>query len=101
MDRDLSAGDILENPVIGSWLAALVVFGLKTIDGDDNIQPFIFAPFRRHNAESAGNDLRMNAARFDLGNQLFEFPVTDERIPTHQRHMERSMLVKESENTRD
>ena len=99
MDGDLCAGDVFEDAVVGGGFAACVVLGLEAVDGDGDGEPFEFLPMGRDDAEGAGDDLGVDAAAFDLGQEEFELAITDERVASYEGDVEGFVLVDEGEDS--
>jgi hypothetical protein len=77
------------------------VFGLKAIDGHHDVELFVPAPFRRDGAEGAGDDLGVDSAALDLGQEQLQFTIANEGIATDQGDVERLELVDEGEDAGD
>ena len=99
MNRDLGSGDILQDPLIGCRLAPLVMFRLQAIDGNHDIQTRQRIPMQRNLAEGAGHKLHVNATPLQLGQQFLQLAITHQRVASHQRHMQRAMLVDQAEGS--
>jgi hypothetical protein len=66
VNGDPTAFDVLKHALVGGRLSTLVVFWLKSIDGNHDVQPFILAPLRGNGTKSARDNLGVDAASFDL-----------------------------------
>ena len=98
MDRYLCACDVFEDAVVGGGFAALVVLGLEAVDRDDDIELLELFPLGGDDAEGAGDDLGVNSAALDLGQEEFELAITNERIAAYEGDVEGLVLVDEGED---
>jgi hypothetical protein len=77
------------------------VLGLKAVDGDYDIEKLEVCPVSGNGAEGAGDNLGVNAAAVELGQDGFEFPIANEGIAADEGYMEGLMLVDYTENVSD
>ena len=93
--------NIFEDALVGGWFASLVMLGLKTVDGHDDVELFELLPGFGDDAEGAGNDLGVHTAALDLGQKQFQFAVTNERVAANEGDVERLMLVNDGKHLCD
>jgi hypothetical protein len=101
VDGDSGVLDIFEDALVGGGLAAFVVFGLKAIDGYDDVELSKSLPVGGDDAEGAGDDLGVDAAGFDLGQEEFELTIADQRVAADQGDVQRLFFIQESEYVLD
>jgi hypothetical protein len=77
------------------------VFGLKTVDGDDDIEAFEVRPMGGNGAEGAGNDLGVDAATVKFGQDSLELAVADEGVSAYERDVEGLVLIDDTEDVFD
>ena len=77
MDRDTLVTDILKDAIVGCRCPPDIVFGLQAIDGYDYVQARQIRPGRTHPSEGTGNDLHMDSARQEQGNEQLKFAIPD------------------------
>src|SRR5260370_14640142 len=80
VDRYLRFRDVLQDAVVGRRCAAKVVLGLEAVDGDYDVEELEVCPVSGNGAEGAGDNLDVNAAAVELGQDGFEFPIANEGI---------------------
>src|SRR3954466_2765415 len=80
VNRDPLSRDIFQDSRIGGRLAANIVIGFKSVNGDDKIEARNLCPGARNLAECAGNKLHMDAALLEFGQQDFQFTEADQWI---------------------
>ena len=101
VDRDASVLDVGEDAFVGSGFSANVVFGLEAIDGDDHVEFAPTLPVFGDDAESAGNDLRMDVAAIEFREELLKLAVANEGIAADEGEVERPVLVDDGEYAGD
>ena len=101
VNGDLMPLDVLEDAFVGRRRAANVVFGLETIDRDDDLQPVQPLPLAWNGSNGAGHQLRVYASFGHLRQNLVEFPVPDQRLASDDRDMQRPEAIDEREESRD
>jgi hypothetical protein len=101
VDGDFGLSEVFEDALVGCGGAAEVVFGLEAVDRDDDIQAFEAGPVSGNGTEGAGDDLEMDAAAVDLGEQSFEFAEAHEGIAADERDVEGAMFVDEFKDVAD
>ena len=101
VDGDSGVLDIFEDALVGGGLAALVVLRVKSIDGYDDVKLSESLPVGGDDAESAGDDLGVDAASFDLGQEEFQFSMSDQRVAADKGDVQRFFFVQEIEYTLD
>src|SRR5690242_12665959 len=101
MDRDPVSFDVLENPLVGRGLAACVMVGLETVDGDNDIEPGEVIPVFRNGAKGAGDKLHVDATSVERGKDLLQFPIPNHRVAANERDMERAMTIHQVQNSLD
>jgi hypothetical protein len=69
------------------------MLGLEAVYGDYDVEELEVCPVSGNGAEGAGDDLNVNAAAIELGQDGFEFPVADEGIAADEGDVEGLMLV--------
>jgi hypothetical protein len=77
------------------------VFGLKAIDGYDDVELSESLPFGGDYAEGAGDDLGVDAACFDLGQEEFELSIADQGVAADQGDVEGFFFIQEIEHPLD
>lgn len=88
VDDDLLTFNVFQDTVISGRSAADIVLGCETVDGDDNGQVCQIGPFGRQGTEGAGDDLDVDAAGEQLGHELLQFTVANQRVPADDGEME-------------
>ena len=101
VDRNGRLRKILQYTLVSRRCAANIVFGLQPVYGDYDVEAFEVGPVRGNRAEGAGDDLGMNAAAVELGQDGFKFAISDEGVTADEGDMERFMLVDYAENVFD
>jgi len=101
VDRNGRLRKILQYTPVSRRCAANIVFGLQPVYGDYDVEAFEVGPVRGNRAEGAGDDLGMNAATVELGQDGFKFAISDEGVTADEGDMERFMLVDYAENIFD
>src|SRR5712664_3263196 len=89
MDCDPLIHDVLKNAIIGCRRSPEIVFRLQPIDGYDYVQTRLTRPSRTHGSEGAGNNLHMDSARQEQGNQQLQFAIPYQRIATDDGQVQR------------
>lgn len=92
---------ILQYTLVSRRCAANIVFGLQAVDGNYDVEALEVGPVSGNGAEGAGDDLGMNAAAVELGQDGFEFAIPDEGVAADERYVERLMLVDYAEDVFD
>jgi hypothetical protein len=77
------------------------VFGLQAVDGDYDVEALEGGPVSGNGAEGAGDDLDVNAPAMELGQDGFEFAISDEGIAADEGDVERAILVDYAEEVFD
>src|SRR6266404_102891 len=77
MDRDPLPNDVLKNAIVGCRRSPHIVLRLQPINGHNYVQMREPRPSRTHRSEGAGNNLHVDSARQQQGNQQLEFAITD------------------------
>jgi hypothetical protein len=101
VDRNARLREVLQYTLVGCRCATYIVFGLQAVDRDDDIEAFKVCPMSGDGSEGAGDDLDVNVAAVELGQDRFEFPVADERVAADEGDVKRLMLVDYAENVFD
>lgn len=101
VDGDSGLSNVFEDALVSCGGAAEVMFGLEAVDRDDDIQAFEGAPVSGNGTEGAGNDLEMDAAAIDFGEQGFEFAEAHKGIAADERDVERAMFVDKLKDVAD
>ena len=96
MDGYLGALYVLQDALVGGGLAALVVLGLKAVDGDDYVEFLESSPFNGNDSEGAGDDLGVDASSFNLREEELEFAVADQGVAADEGHVQGLLFVEES-----
>ena len=68
--RDLVSDDVLEDAVVGGGRSPHVVLGLEAVDRDDDLEPPESGPFAGDRPHRTGDQLRVDAAFGELGQDL-------------------------------
>jgi hypothetical protein len=63
VNRDPVTIDVSENAIIRGRSPARVVFGLKSVDGNDEVQIGEFSPLGGNRADGAGHHLNLDSHR--------------------------------------
>src|ERR1700722_6143899 len=95
------SADVLEDALVGGWLAAFVVLRLQAVDRYHDIQLLEPAPVGWNNSEGAGHDLRMYSAAFQLRQEQFKLTISNQRIPAYKRDMKRLAFIDERKHSVD
>jgi len=98
VDRNARLREVLQYTLVSRRCATYIVFGLQTVDGDDDVEPLKVRPMSGDGAKGAGNDLDVNAAAVEFWEDGFELAVAHEGIATDERDVERLVLVDDAEN---
>src|SRR5260370_9397579 len=93
--------DVVKYPAVCSRPAARVMFRLKTIHGNRDVQLLDFAPARGDFAESAGYHLRMDVTLRQFRQQLRKFTVSHQRIAADNREMDWLKFVHDSQRPKN
>jgi hypothetical protein len=101
VDRNARLREVLQYTLVGCRCATYIVFGLQTVDGDDDVEAFKCCPMGGDGTEGAGNDLSMDAAAVELGKDRFELTEADEGVSANEGDVERLVLVDYAEDVRD
>jgi hypothetical protein len=101
VDRNGRLRKILQYTLVSRRCAANIVFGLQTVYGDYDIEALEVGPMGGNGAEGAGNDLDVNAATVELGQEGFELAISDEGVAADEGDVERLMLVDYAEDIFD
>jgi hypothetical protein len=101
VNGDLGRGNILEDALVGGGLAPLVVLRLQAIDGHDYVESAEAAPFRGDDAEGAGDDLNVDVASVDLGEEHLQLAVTNEWVSSDEGDMQRLLSIDNGEDVPD
>jgi len=101
VDRNGRLRKILQYTLVSRRCAANIVFGLQAVDGNYDVEALEVGPVSGNGAEGAGDDLDVNAAVVELGQDGFEFAIPDEGVAADERDVERSMLVDYSKDVFD
>ena len=101
VNGDVVAGDVLEDAGVGRRLAPFVVLWLEPVDRHDELQPMQALPLDRDRAHGARDDLRIDAALSEHGQQLRQLAIAHERFTADNRQMERLMPIDERDHAVD
>ena len=93
--------DVLEDALVGRGCAANIVFGLEAIDRHDELQPVQPLPLAWNGSNGAGHELRVDASFGHPRQNLVEFLVSDQRLASHDRDMQRPEAIDERHESRD
>ena len=85
VDRNARLRKVLQYTLVGRRCATFIVFGLQPVDRDNYIEAFVVRPVSRNWTEGAGNDLGVDAATVELGQDGLELAVADEWVAAYQR----------------
>src|SRR6478735_6256090 len=99
--RDAVALDVLDDAVVGSGLAALVVLGLEAVDRDHELQPAQLGPFDGDRAYRAGHELGVDAAIGETRQDFVQLPKAHERLTADDREMQGFVFVDQGEEAID
>jgi hypothetical protein len=91
---------MLRRALVGGGLARHVVLCLQAIHRNHELQVRQRGPRQWDRTERAGHNLNVGAPD-QLRQQDLEFPVTDERVASNNRHMERAMSIHHFEHACD
>ena len=92
--------NVEEDALVGGGLAAHVVLSLQAIHRNHELQVRQRGPRQWDRTERTGHNLDVGALD-QLRQQDLEFPVTDERVASNNRHMERAMSIHHFEHACD
>ena len=98
VDRNARLRKVLQYTLVSCWCATYIVFGLQTVDGDDDVEALERRPMSGNGTEGAGDDLGVNAAAVEFGQDGFELAVADEGVAADEGDVERLVLVDYAEN---
>ena len=101
VDRNGRLRKILQYTLVSRRCAANIVFGLQTVYGDYDIEALEVGPMGGNGAEGAGNDLDVNAATVELGQEGFELAISDEGVAADEGDVERFVLIDQCEHFLD
>ncbi len=101
VDRNACLRKVLQYTLVGCRCATYIVFGLQAVDGDDDVEALECRPMSGNGAEGAGDDLDMNAAAVELGQDRFELAIADEGVAADEGDVERLVLVDYAEDVFD
>ncbi len=101
VDRNSRLRKVLQYTLVGRRCATDIVFGLESVYGDDDIEALEVGPMSGNGAEGAGDDLGVNAAAVELGQDGFEFAIPDHRVASDEGDVERLMFVDYAEDVFD
>jgi hypothetical protein len=101
VDRNARLRKVLQYTLVGCRCATYIVFGLQTVDGDDDVEAFKCCPVSGDGPEGAGDDLNVNVAVVEFGKNCFELTVADEGVAANKGDVERLMLVDYAEDVSD
>ena len=101
VDIDLAAFDVFEDALVGGGLAADVVVGGKTVNGDGHADARQFHPFWRNGDDGAGDDQREDVYFAEGGENTGKFAMTDQRLAADERNVEGLVFVHEREDAID
>ena len=82
--------DVPENAIIRSRSPAGIVFGLKAVNGNDQVQIGEFSPFGRNRPDSAGDDLNFDPHRVELRDETGQLPMTNQRFAADNGYVQRT-----------
>jgi hypothetical protein len=85
--------DVLEDSFICGGFPPNVVFRCEPVDGNSERHSPELRPFERNWPDGAGDDLSMDIARLQYGQNLIEFPIAHQWFSTYDGHMERTVFL--------
>ena len=101
VNGDLMPFDVLEDAIVGRGRAAHVVFRLEAIDRHDELQPVQPLPLAWNGSNGARHELRVYASFGHLRQDRVEFLVSDQRLASHDRDVQRPEAIDERHESRD
>ena len=101
VDRNACLRKVLQYTLVGCRCATYIVFGLQAVNGDDDVEALECRPMRRNGTEGAGDDLDVNAAAVEFGQDHLELAVADEGVAADEGDVERLVLIDYTENVFD
>ncbi len=72
--------NVSEDAIIRRRSPARVVFGLKAVDGDDDVQIGDFRPLGGDRADGAGHHLNLYPHRVEMPDETCQLPITNQRL---------------------
>jgi len=75
------------------------VFRLQAINGYDYVQTLQTCPGRAHRSEGAGNNLHVDSASQEQGNQQFQLAIPNQRVASDNRKVQRLQPVNDFKNS--
>jgi hypothetical protein len=91
--------DVPDDAIVCGRSPASIMFGLKAVNGNDQVQIGEFSPFRRNRPHSAGDHLNFNAHRVELRYENGQLPITNQRFAADDGYVQRTEAPDQSENS--
>jgi hypothetical protein len=99
MNGDSVTLDVLEYSIIGRRFASRIMLGRQPINGDGNSETPYVPPLQWNWANGAGDDLSVNSTRREQGKEQRQFTETHERFTTHERDVQRLVLIHQAQDS--
>jgi hypothetical protein len=99
VNDDLVTIDVPEDASVRRRCAARIVFGLKAVNGNHQMQIAEFRPFGRDRANGAGHHLNLYTHHVELPDETGQLPVTNQRLAPDQGDMQGTEPPDQSEGS--
>jgi len=98
VDGDFLSRYIFQDPIVSGGGATSVVFGLQSVNGNNDVEARHVSPSGAQGAEGAGDDLHVDSTSEQLGNERLKLAIANQRIAADERQMQRLETINDFED---